>query len=366
MADIVDVDLFKFIDTDVKSRLYALAVQDVGSAYCGRGISKSRIGNNTGALSDFNAAIKIMPEHGSFYLARAAAYAEREEHAKAMQDLEVAIQLDGQNAEIHCMKAWVHFSEEEFSAALEEYSRTIELSPHWAAVYWLRGRVHTRLEDYQDAIDDFGKAIELGPRRAQTWHEPWHEPRPDVSAALDWDRPAAHAHRGLAYLLLGDEVRGREDIVEATELEYALSDIEDEIAALLSDERERRSMSDFVRNAMDGPRVDLKEHSWATSSEMRNSRRHRENDATSGSSSPKELLSLSKEAYTTMFEQLGFYDIKIGRTLKHPEPIPSIYFNSRYGTVYFVAYLKDRERFRPGFWRLVRPRRMKEDFGTIS
>ena len=29
--------------------------------------------------------------------------------------------------------------------------------------------------------------------------------------------------------------------------------------------------------------------------------------------------------------------------------------------MYFVAYLKDRERFPPGLWRLVRPRRSKDD-----
>ena len=139
MADAVDVGLPNFIDTDIKSKLYDFAVQDVGAAYCGRGVSKSRTGDTAGALSDFSAAIRIMPEHTSFYLARAAAYAEHGEYAEAMQDLDVAAQLDGQNAETHCMEAWVHFSREEFEEALEDCSRTISLSPHWTVAYCLRG-----------------------------------------------------------------------------------------------------------------------------------------------------------------------------------------------------------------------------------
>ncbi len=361
MADSFDVDFLKFINTDVKSRLYDLAVQDVGSAYCVRGISRSRTGDIAGALSDFNAAIRNMPEHASFYLARAAAYAEGGEHAEAMQDLEVASQLDGRSADTHCMKAWVHFCGEEFDEALHDCHITIGLSPHWATAYCLRGLVHLRLGDYRDAIDDFGRAIELGPGKPQSWQEPWHAHTPGVTATLNLDRPVAYANRGLAFLMLGDEGKGREDIVEASELGYTQSDIEDEIAAILSDERERKAMSEFVRRSVDEAQAEKNDRSRPTASGARNSEQHAEPVETSGNSSSRELMTLSKEAYTALFQQLGFYDIKVGRTLKHPEPIPSIYFNSRYRVVYFVAYVKDRSRFRPGLWRLIRPRRMRED-----
>ena len=244
MADSFDVDFLNFINTDIQSRLYGFAVQDVGSAYCGRGISRSRTGDIAGALSDFNAAIRNMPEHASFYLARATAYAEHGEHAEAIQDLEMASQLDDRSADTHCMKAWVHFCEEEFDEALHDCHIMIGLSPRWATAYCLRGLVHLRLGDYRDAIDDFGRAIELEPGKPQSWQEPWHAQRPGLNVTLDLDRPVAYAYRGLAYLLLGDEAKGKEDIVEAAVLGYAQSEIEDEIAALISNERDRRAMRD--------------------------------------------------------------------------------------------------------------------------
>ncbi|MCY4652540.1 MAG: tetratricopeptide repeat protein [Dehalococcoidia bacterium] len=361
MADSFDADFLKFANTNVKSRLYDLAVQTVGGAYCVRGISKSRTGDIAGALSDFDAAIGNMPEHASFYLARAVAYAEHGKHAEAMQDLEVASRLDSRSADTHCIRAWVHFCGKEFDEALQACHVTIGLSPHWATVYCLRGLVHLRLGDYRDAIDDFGRAIELGPGKPQSWQDPWYAHTPSVTAELILDRRVAYANRGLAFLMLGNEAKGREDIVESVELGYTQSKIDDEIEALSSDEEERRTMREFASDAVDEARAEQHDRLWTTAFKKRNSGRHTENEATPGTSSTGELMSLSKEAYTDMFQRLGFYDIKVGRTLKHPEPLPSIYFNSRYGVVYFVAYAKDRERFRPGFWRLVRPRRTRED-----
>lgn len=364
MADIVDEDSLNFINSDFKSHLYETAVRAVGTAYCGRGMARSRTGDVAAAHSDFSSAIRIMPEQASFYLARASAYAERGEHSEAMQDLEVAARLDGQSAETHCMMAWVHFCGEEFDEVLQDCRITIDLNPHWSVAYFIRGLAYMRLGDCRNAIDDFGKAIELGPEKPLEWHGPWYA-RPDMSVSLNLDRPAAYAHRGLAYLLLGDEAKGREDIVEATELGYAQSEIQDEAAALLSDEEERRTVREFVRRAVDDARVKREDRLWQTGSMTPNPGRYAEPDGTSENSSSRELMALSKEAYTGLFQRLGFYDIKVGRTLKHPEPIPSIYFNSRYGVVYFVAYLKDRERFRPGLWRLVRPRRSKEDRNNL-
>ena len=47
----------------------------------------------------------------------------------------------------------------------------------------------------------------------------------------------------------------------------------------------------------------------------------------------KERSTLSKDEYTRLFRRLGFFDIETGKTLKHRRPIPSLYFNCRYGAV---------------------------------
>ena len=356
-----DVESRNSIGADLKYRLYEFAVQDVGGAYCGRGLCRSRTGDIDGALSDFSAAIRMLPEDASFHLARSVVYTEREEYEEAMRDLEAASQLDGQTAEIHCMRAWVHFSQGEFEEALEACRIAIGLDPRGAAVHCLRGLAHMRLGDYRGAVDEFGRTIERGLGKPNLSHEPWHIQRPSLSISLALDRPAAYAYRGLAHMLLGDEARGREDIVRSAELGYDRSGIDDEIAALLPAAEERRMMGEFVTSALDMARFEREGGSCPPTFMMQGSARDVGGGAIFETHTSRELLTLSKEAYAEMFQRLGFYDIKVGRTLKHPEPIPSIYFHSRYGVVYFVAYAKDRERFRPGFWRLVRPRRRRED-----
>ena len=135
-------------------------------------------------------------------------------------------------------------------------------------------------------------------------------------------------------------MKGRKDIVEAVELGYPLSEMEEEIANLFSDEEERRRMSDLVTGAVDEALTEREDATRRMSSRKRHSESHTGREAPSEYSSSGDLLTLSKEAYTDLLQRLGFYDVRVGRTLKHPESIPSIYFNSRYGFVYFVAYVK--------------------------
>ena len=356
MPDVVDLDDRDFMSTDIKSHLYELAVQDVGNAYCGRGFSRSRTGDIDGAHSDFSAAIEIMPENASFYWLRAVAYVELGEHAEATKDLEVAVKLDNGSAIPPFIKAWSHFSREEFDEALQDCHTTIGLGPHWAEPYCLRGMVLMRLGDYGDAIHDFGKTIEIGSGNSQTGNERSR----GASMTLDLGRSTAYAYRGLAHLLLGHEAMGREDIGKATELGYAQSAIEEEIEALLSDGGDRKAIEDIVKSVVEGARTELTGHLRRTDSKVRNSGRHTESHVATAMPASGKSKTLSREEYASLFRRLGFYDIKVGRTLKHREPIPSIYFNCRYGAVSFVAYAKDEGRYCPDLWNRIPPQKERD------
>ena len=130
----------EFMNPDMRSYAFGLAVQDVGKVYCGRGLSRSSMGDITGSLSDFSAAIQIMPQNASFYLTRALAYAGRNEWAEAMRDLDVASELDGQMADVPLMKAEIHIEGGELNNALRECQRSVGLGPNWAPPYLTRGK----------------------------------------------------------------------------------------------------------------------------------------------------------------------------------------------------------------------------------
>ena len=356
MPEVVDLDALEFMSPDIKSHVYELAVQDVGNAYCGRGFSRSLLGDVDGAHNDFSAAIQVTPGNANIYWVRALAYVERGEHAVAMQDLELAAELDGRSEIPHFIKAWSHFNTEEFDRTLQDCDATIEFNPNWSEPHCLRGMALMRLGDYEGAISDFGKAIEAG---SESLPQGYDRNR-GVSVSLGLGSPAAHAFRGLAYLLLEKETEGRKDISQAAEMRYPQSEIEEELPAILSNEGERKAIIDIVRSAMADSRTERVTGSRWTASKIRTPVAHTESVTVLAMSESDKPKTLSREEYIRLFRRLGFHDIRVGRTLKHREPMPSIYFNCRYGEVSFVAYQKDHNRYSPDMWDRIPPQKKKD------
>ena len=330
--EVVDWSEQKFLGMDTRPPLYESAVLDIGNAYCGRGISRSRIGDTDGALRDFGAAIRLMPENANFYLARATAYIEQDEYAEAMQDVKVALELDSRSAVPHLVRSSFHYRKEDYDKALQGCHETVAISPNWAEPYRLRGIVLMYLGDYEAALHDFGKSLELESGPSITGNENFG----GMTMMIGLGYPTAYAFRGFAHLLLGDEVMGREDILTATELGYAQSDLEEEIENLVADGNTRKAIKEVIRSVVERAGDESRVYS------------------------PGKSKTLSREGYVSLFRRLGFHDIKVGRTLKHREPIPSIYFNCRYGIVSFVTYAKDGHRFCLDFWDRIPPKKKSD------
>ena len=354
--EIANLDELDLMDESTKTHLYELGIQDIGNAYCGRGISRSRMGEIDEALNDFNAAIKLMPENANFYCVRAVAYGEQGEHSRAMQDFEVAVELDNRSASPLFAKAGFHFNSKDFDRSLQDCHRAISLSPDWSEAFCLRGMVLMRLGDYGGAIRDFGETINLGSGSSSIGNEQ----NRGMSMTPDLGRPVAYAYRGLAYLLLGSESMGREDIVKSLESGYSQSEIEKEIADILPEGSDRTAIEDIVKSVVEDGRNKSTKDLRRTASKARTSRCSTKPDVVAPWSASTKPRTLSVEEYTSLFQRLGLYDVKVGRTLKHREPIPSIYFNCRYGAVFFVAYRKDEPRYHRDLWDQIPPQKRRD------
>ena len=353
--EIVNFDELDLMDESTRAHFYELAIQDIGNAYCGRGSSRSRTGDVDGALNDFNAAIKLMPENANFYCVRAVAYGEQGDHSKAMQDFDAAVELDNRSATPLYAKAVFHFNSEDFDRSLQDCHRAISLSPDWSEAYCLRGMVLMRLGDYGGAIHDFGETINLGSGSSSIGNEQ----NRGMAMGPDLGRPVAHAYRGLAYLLLGNESMGREDIGKSLELGYSQSEIEKEVADL-PEGSDRKVIEDIVKSVVENERNESTKDLRRTASKARTLRRSTKPNVVAPGSVSKKPRTLSVEEYTSLFQRLGFYDVKVGMTLKHREPIPSIYFNCRYGAVSFVAYRKDEPHYHPDLWDQTSPQKRRD------
>ena len=120
----------------LKNILYTLALlvsfssfgQTAGE-YNNSGIDKAEAKDYYGAISDYNKAIEIDPNHTNAYNNRGNSKAELKD----------------------------------YNGSISDYSKAIELNPNYAQPYNNRALSKNYLKDYNGAISDYNKAIEIDP-----------------------------------------------------------------------------------------------------------------------------------------------------------------------------------------------------------
>ena len=323
----------------------------------GRGVCSSRTKDYDGALADLDAAIRLIPTNVNFYCARGITYIEMGEHEKAMEELEVAIELDSNSANPLFLRAKVHLDKREFQEAIADVHRAIELNPDWSDLHWIGGRARIHLGEYEKAIEDFSRAIEV----ASEHHSEPSLQSGGVSFTLGHTIVgAAYGSRAVAYSLLGNDFNARDDFIRALQLEHSQTEIEEDIAELISGEQDRETVVDLVRGIATDGRSGVIQQSQYSVSKALTLRRHADSERFVARPVVKGRRTLNKEGYTNLFRRLGFYDIETGKTLKHRKPTPSIYFNCRYGSVSFVVHKKDEHRYHPDLWDQIPPQKKKD------
>ena len=359
IADSVGADIsdLEFLSSDIKHELYELALLDLGNAFCGRGVCGSRTKDYDGALADLDAAIRLIPSNANFYCARGIAYIEMGQHEKAMEELEVAIELDPNSTKPLFVKANFHLGKGEFKEAIADVHRAIELNPRWSDLHWIGGTARFLLGEYEEAIEDFSRAIDVASE---------HHSEPSLQSggvSLTLGPPivgSAYVSRAVTYSLLGNDSNARDDFNRALELERSQTEIEEDITELISDEKIRETVVDLVRSVKIDGRAGITQQSKDQVSKSPSLRRPAHSEKLVQRPVVRGHRTLAKEEYTDLFRRLGFYDIETGKTLKHQKPIPSIYFNCRYGAVSFVAYRRDKHRYRPKLWDQLPPQKKKD------
>ena len=85
-------------------------------------------------------------------------------------------------------------------------------------------------------------------------------------------------------------------------------------------------------------------------------------DAACASVRPLERRGMNSEAYDQLFRELGFVQIELRKTLKHPRrPVPSLYYNrGRDAVVFFTGYARDRSLYPGELWDFIEPRQKKD------
>lgn len=114
------------------------------------------------AISNFDEAIRLAPQHGRAYYLRGLAYSGIDERERAIQDFDEAIMLDPQEASAYFSRGVAWDTLGEFHRAKSDYDEAIKLDSQNSAAYFNRAVVHTRLGMDREARQDAGRAEGLG------------------------------------------------------------------------------------------------------------------------------------------------------------------------------------------------------------
>ncbi len=129
-----------------------------------RGDVKAELGDNHGALADFNAAVAASPDYQYVYVTRCETRLQLDDSAGALDDCNRAIALDASDALAFEDRADVFFARTSYVAAGRDYSKAISLGRSSAYVFAARCDVERITGNRSAARSDCETALEKDPK----------------------------------------------------------------------------------------------------------------------------------------------------------------------------------------------------------
>lgn len=193
------------------------------NAYNNRGLLRYRKGDYSGALADYNNAIRIRPALAAAYVNRAAALVATGDKANALKDLDRAIVLKKDFFQAYSNRGSLNHDLGHDKEALADLNRAVELNNRVADTFYHRGYANLALNNLDDSIKDFTRSIELGfPQIAWAYQGRgttlmkqglMQEAINDFNKALELNSEIiwGYFNRGLARVYLGQEAEAQTD-----------------------------------------------------------------------------------------------------------------------------------------------------------
>ncbi len=149
-------DFDKALETGILSDEYAF------SAYSYRGNCKNELNDYTGAISDYNEALKFNTSPFNIYGKRAVCKSMLGDNVGAILDLGKEIELNPNDPENYFMRGNEKIRLKDYRGAILDFNKAIELNPKHSGAFLLRGFSNYYLGKKENACLDWSKAGELG------------------------------------------------------------------------------------------------------------------------------------------------------------------------------------------------------------
>jgi tetratricopeptide (TPR) repeat protein len=162
-----------------------------------RGVQKATRGDRTGAIEDYNQAIRFNPNDAEAYYKRGNVNYDSGKLQEAKEDYSQALRLNPNHANAYYNRGLANYDLHEYQAAVDDYTEAIRINPNDGEAYYKRGMAHFYLREYQVAVEDCTRAIQGNPNDAK-----------------------AYISRGLARAASGDNQGGIADFTQAIRINY--------------------------------------------------------------------------------------------------------------------------------------------------
>lgn len=139
-------------------------------AFSGRGYLRLYNGDGRAAISDFNQALAVDPKNAPALCGRGQARANMGAESEALADFNLAIQLDPTNAPSYIFRGYHLDRHGDQPRAIADYDQTIKLDPDNALAYCYRGTAREAVKDNKGAVADFTKVIKFDPQYAWAFY----------------------------------------------------------------------------------------------------------------------------------------------------------------------------------------------------
>ena len=145
--------------------------------YMMRGKERTESNNFNGAIKDFTAALKILPDYFIAYTGRAYAKLQKNDYYGAVADYSKAIELPSgdTNTEAYFFRGQSKLNITDYYGAICDYAKTIEIEAEYeyyqysSSAYANSGLIKEQLGDLNGACSDWKNAASLGDEKSAQW-----------------------------------------------------------------------------------------------------------------------------------------------------------------------------------------------------
>lgn len=234
--------------------------------YNERGVAHERNGDRDLALADYSKAIEVDPTNAVAYSNRALRLYKNGAIDLSLADLDEAIRLDPKSPIAHNGRGVALSGKGEYQKAIVDFSEAISLNGFFGNAYANRGVAYTKTGEFDLAIRDLQAALRLNDSAQFNRELAWTFlaagrpadglPFADLALRKDPNLAAAYDTRGMIYEALGRPQQARSDFERALALDPKLTSSAEAVARLSA--ASSPSFQDVVRLVeRQGWRIDM-------------------------------------------------------------------------------------------------------------